>query len=153
MNADAALAQLKLLIAEARAVPTDAAAFVTRVPAPTRPWSADQVFDYRGDPRDFSVIVVDEAGATRVLDPRLDLRSHSPTGFAWGYAGSGPAQLALAILCHALNSDERATELYQEFKVAVIAPIDRQHAWHLTTHDVLGWVLKHPSTSASSSGD
>ncbi|MCK4554525.1 hypothetical protein KAU19_06245, partial [Candidatus Parcubacteria bacterium] len=24
--------------------------------------------------------------------------NHSPDGFAWGYGGSGPAQLALAIL-------------------------------------------------------
>jgi len=25
------------------------------------------------------------------------VRNHSPDGFAWGYGGSGPAQLALAI--------------------------------------------------------
>ena len=34
----------------------------------------------------------------RPLDPRLDLCSHSPSGFEWGYGGSGPAQLALALL-------------------------------------------------------
>ena len=33
------------------------------------------------------------------LDPRFDLRNHSPDGFEWGYYGSGPAQLALALLC------------------------------------------------------
>jgi len=27
----------------------------------------------------------------RPLDPRLDLFNHAPTGFAWGYLGSGPA--------------------------------------------------------------
>lgn len=32
------------------------------------------------------------------LPLRLEIRSHSPTGFEWGYGGSGPAQLALAIL-------------------------------------------------------
>ena len=32
----------------------------------------------------------------RALDPRFDLWNHSPTGFEWGYGGSGPAQLALA---------------------------------------------------------
>ena len=31
----------------------------------------------------------------RPLALRLNVRSHSPTGFAWGYSGSGPAQLAL----------------------------------------------------------
>lgn len=33
----------------------------------------------------------------RALDPRFDLRFHSPDGFEWGYGGSGPAQLALAL--------------------------------------------------------
>ncbi len=35
-----------------------------------------------------------------LLDPRFDIRRHSPTGFAWGYEGSGAAQLALAIVMH-----------------------------------------------------
>ena len=29
------------------------------------------------------------------IHPRLDLWNHSPTGFEWGYPGSGPAQSAL----------------------------------------------------------
>jgi len=32
------------------------------------------------------------------LNPRNDLMNHSPDGFEYGYGGSGPAQLALAIL-------------------------------------------------------
>lgn len=28
----------------------------------------------------------------------LKVRNHSPGGFSWGYGGSGPAQLALAIM-------------------------------------------------------
>jgi hypothetical protein len=31
---------------------------------------------------------------------------HSPTGFEWGYAGSGPADLALNILADAAGDDE-----------------------------------------------
>ena len=50
------------------------------------------------------------------LPPRSDLRDHSPDGLEWGYGGSGPSQLALAILAHHLSSDEEALELYQEFK-------------------------------------
>ncbi len=34
---------------------------------------------------------------------RLDLRQHSPSGLSWGYAGSGPAQCALAILADHFN--------------------------------------------------
>lgn len=34
------------------------------------------------------------------LDPKpsQEMRNHSPDGFNWGYGGSGPAQLALAIM-------------------------------------------------------
>lgn len=35
--------------------------------------------------------------------PSQKLWNHSPTGFEWGYGGSGPAQLALAILLDALG--------------------------------------------------
>lgn len=118
-------------------------------PVAEPPLPAGQGFAYCGDPADFHVHVVDQAGAALALAPRLDLRNHSPTGFAWGYSGSGPAQLSLAILCHALASDERALELYQAFKDAIIRPLDRQRAWRLTTHDVLEWVSKHPSTSTT----
>lgn len=36
------------------------------------------------------------------LHPSLRLRNHSPTGFEWGYLGSGPSQLALALVLDAL---------------------------------------------------
>lgn len=49
------------------------------------------------------------------LDPRNDLRNHSPDGFQMGYGGSGPAQLALA-LCADAMSDEEALIAYQKFK-------------------------------------
>ena len=42
------------------------------------------------------------------LNQRLDLWNHSPTGFECGYSGSGPAQLALALLAEHLNNDEQA---------------------------------------------
>lgn len=50
------------------------------------------------------VTVTDASSAIRALPTRLDLARHSPTGFEVGYAGSGPAQLALAILADALNA-------------------------------------------------
>ena len=40
---------------------------------------------------------------TKPLDSRRDLWNHSPTGFEWGYCGSGPAQLALALLADHLG--------------------------------------------------
>jgi hypothetical protein len=69
------------------------------------------------------------------LDPRLDLRSHSPAEFEWGYGGSGPAQLALAILADHLGDDQQALNLYQHFKWAVIAELPR-HRWILTSRQI-----------------
>jgi hypothetical protein len=63
-------------------------------------------------------------GGVRTLDPRLDLFNHSPSGFEFGYGGSGPAQLALAICADVLGDDERALRVYQDFKWRVTAPID-----------------------------
>ena len=61
----------------------------------------------------------------RTLNLRLDLRNHSPTGFAWGYRGSGPAQLALAICADALGNDDHALRVYQDVKDRLIAPLDQ----------------------------
>lgn len=61
----------------------------------------------------------------------LKIRRHSPDGFEWGYGGSGPAQLALAILVQ----EELPPELYQEFKEETIAKLDREE-WTLTTPQV-----------------
>lgn len=46
-------------------------------------------------PEQGSIVTVVEGADAR---PLLQLTYHSPTGFAWGYAGSGPADLALSIL-------------------------------------------------------
>lgn len=47
--------------------------------------------------------------------PSQGVRNHSPDGFMWGYQGSGPAQLALAILMQFLPL-HLARAMYQEFK-------------------------------------
>jgi len=60
---------------------------------------------------------------TKTLNRRRTLRNHSPTGFEWGYGGSGPAQLALAILAEHLGDDRGALNLYQDFKWACIAQL------------------------------
>jgi hypothetical protein len=60
------------------------------------------------------------------LNPRFDLYNHSPTGFEWGYCGSGPAQLALAICADYLQDDKLALKVYQYFKDKVIAAQPKQ---------------------------
>lgn len=48
--------------------------------------------------------------------------NHSPDGFNWSYGGSGPAQLALALLL-LRYPPEQAIALHQEFKREVIAAL------------------------------
>jgi len=69
------------------------------------------------------------------LNPRLDLRNHSPTGFGCGYGGSGPAQLALALLADCLNDDKTAVQLHQSFTGAVVAKLPK-HTWSLTKRQI-----------------
>jgi len=70
------------------------------------------------------------------LRPRRDLDCHS-WGFEWGYAGSGPAQLALAILADALGDDKLALRLHQRFKFRVISALPQSQEWRLSLSDVL----------------
>lgn len=51
------------------------------------------------------------------------LRNHSPDGFSWGYAGSGPAQSALALCAEIFEHEYEALALYQQFKFKFIAPL------------------------------
>lgn len=84
------------------------------------------------------------------IDPArsLKLRNHSPTGFEWGYGGSGPAQLALALLLDFTDNDTAALTSYQAFKADVVAAMPRpdrsQHndeadSWELTGEEIWAW--------------
>lgn len=75
----------------------------------------------------------------RALNPRNDLQNHSPDGFQWGYMGSGPAQLALALVADALGDDELAQKVYQPFKFSVLAKFDLDE-WAIDRGEILAWV-------------
>jgi Family of unknown function (DUF6166) len=81
------------------------------------------------------VTVREDDGPPRTLDMRLDIRNHSPTGPEWNYAGSGPAQLALALLADALGDDEQAQRLYQDFKFKVVGRLPHD-GWTMTDEDI-----------------
>jgi Family of unknown function (DUF6166) len=85
------------------------------------------------------VHIVDATGEEWPLPRRLDIANHSPTGFEWGYGGSGPAQLALAILVAVLGDDRMALRLHQNFKWDVIARLERDQDWTITEQDVRDW--------------
>ena len=75
-----------------------------------------------------------------MLDPTPSQRvfNHSPDGFAWGYGGSGPAQLALALLLK-VTFQENAFQAHQDFKREVVAHWPRDEDFHTTLDAVQEW--------------
>jgi hypothetical protein len=113
---------------------------------------------YAGDPRTRAVVIRLRDGRTRPLRHYV---CHSPTGFNWGYGGSGPADLALSILCHALGVPahtspriftngrplsrrlQQAWVLHQHFKETVIANLPMDQPWELPVAQVRTWIALH----------
>lgn len=66
---------------------------------------------------------------------------HSPDGFSWGYAGSGPSELARCILWHHLGAEPHPA-CYQVFKFDVVVPLDGDKPWELKSEDVDAWLTR-----------
>lgn len=97
-----------------------------------------KIYSGDGNPRECEYAVyVREGNECHELDPRLDLRNHSPTGLSWGYGGSGPAQCALAILADYFG-DEVALRNYQHFKATVVAKLPA--SWTLDETYLNQWI-------------
>lgn len=62
---------------------------------------------------------------------------HSPTGFCWGYGGSGPSDLARSILWDFLGK-EPPVELYQAFKWEFVAKWVEK--WQISSADIKTWM-------------
>jgi hypothetical protein len=81
-------------------------------------------------------------------DYSLTLRNHSPTGFEWGYAGSGPAQLALALLLDALafadpEGDQATRELIAKRNYQLVKAKFVQNwgpKWEISVDDIMTYL-------------
>lgn len=73
------------------------------------------------------------------LPLRLDVYNHSPTGFAWGYGGSGPHQLALALLLDVTKSRAKSLRYYHQLVIDTISGLD-DNGWKLTDTEILAWL-------------
>ena len=77
--------------------------------------------------------------------PSQKYDNHSPDGFNWGYGGSGPAQLALAI-CIKLwglpKKYERPSWNYQDFKWRYITTLPFQEDFDITI-DITDFLTKN----------
>ena len=85
-------------------------------------------------PNGLCVVTVD--GKALSPKPSQKIRNHSPDGFGWGYGGSGPAQLALAILLDYYGDPEKARALYQSFKFRVVAGWPQESNWKITGAEI-----------------
>lgn len=80
---------------------------------------------------------------------------HSPTGFCWGYGGSGPADLALSILADYLGDVKLAERCYQAFKWDFVAKWTMGQPWKLTGAEIHRWLTENLAAQAPrfSAGD
>lgn len=107
------------------------------------------------------VYVVEADGAVAPLDPGFDRVRHSPDGFSWGYAGSGPAQLAWAILrdyyrrklpaAHKAIADDLALRYHQGFKFKTIAPLAQDAPWTLSGEEIAAVLINLEAMAAGRS--
>lgn len=107
--------------------------------------------------RPLSVTVRDEKGA-KILAHHL---RHSPTGYNWGYGGSGPSELARCILLNAFGTDvcpdapqecrceNSWTEAsYPAFRDSVIAGLKQDEDWKLHQEWIMDWVFDYVDAEA-----
>lgn len=74
------------------------------------------------------------------------IRNHSPDGFNWGYGGSGPAQLALAILLEVAADKNIALANYQDFKWNIIAALPQNDFATILNLDT--WIKSNPEVNS-----
>ncbi len=71
------------------------------------------------------------------LPPCNDIINHSPDGFNWGYTGSGPAQLALAMMVeeYGKNLSEHPAN-YHDLKFKLIAKLEQDSDFEINSQDI-----------------
>lgn len=82
------------------------------------------------------VIVTLESGVKHELKHHV---KHSPDGFAWGYHGSGPTELARCILWDHLGYEPHPA-LYQNFKLGYVANWPNTEDWALNSDAIESWL-------------
>ena len=83
---------------------------------------------YRGcrDSTGRAHVTIDDGG---ILTPLPHLVRHSPDGYEWNYAGSGPADLARSLLADVLGFPTHSG-VYQRFKFTVVAQLPQMPRYH-----------------------
>lgn len=103
-------------------------------------------YEIRRTPESVRVEVVEEREYGTTRRPLRHVPVHSPTGFEYGYGGSGPADLALALVLDVLGLTQVTKDsftglhlepapavawaLHQPVKASLVAELDRERAAH-----------------------
>jgi len=85
-------------------------------------------------------VVKVENGEVTPLSPdrSREVLDHSPTGYQWGYSGSGPSQTALALLLDATGDPDIAVGFHQDFKQDHVSGWG--NTWEITNLEILLWL-------------
>ncbi len=101
--------------------------------------STDRV-EYVGMHVDGTPVVLNLTAHERLSPDRsLGLVRHSPARFDWGYVGSGPAQLACALLLDYTDNETVAQQHYIQFRNDVVSQLvcdGPADCWRLTGKDI-----------------
>ncbi|MXR43139.1 hypothetical protein GRX01_17565 [Halobaculum sp. WSA2] len=101
--------------------------------------STDRV-EYVGMRVDGTPVVLNLTAHERLSPNRsLGLVRHGPAGLDWGYVGSGPAQLACALLLDYTDNETVAQQHYIQFRNDVVSQLvcdGPADCWHLTGKDI-----------------
>src|ERR1039457_6493676 len=80
----------------------------------------------------------------KALDIRRSLKiENKSSSYSWGYHGSGPSQLALAIMLELCDDEETARRLFQEFKISFIADEPSDKDLMIPVAVVMQWIEEH----------
>jgi hypothetical protein len=110
------------------------------VPVVSPAQSQRDTVEYVGFRVDGRAVVLNLSDHRRLSPDRsLDIVTHSPSGFEWGYAGSGPAQLACGLLLDYYEDEPFVREHYIAFRNRVISQLECEGpaaCWHLTGEEI-----------------
>jgi hypothetical protein len=102
-------------------------------------WRRDEVGD--ANLFDEQVFAVRD-GEVRFLNPHYELENFSPDGLSWGYRGSGPAQLAIAMLMEVMGDWKRVQPLWPAFQDEFVVKLPRDANWTADGGTVLAIALR-----------
>lgn len=93
---------------------------------------------YAGFADRFTVLVYEGGSRSRLPHHAVN----SPAGFAWGYHGSGPADLARDLFAHVVDTDIEDIEpfAFRVFLDGFVARLDSARNWSFTREQIRSWI-------------